>query len=157
VDLAERYLGVALDDLGNIEHDEAIWLSVVRRRPLLIDNPTSKNARNVERIARRVVAVATSRDMRGRPPALFTEEHERSLYDVLWTHRGAGDEELRRAYKRQRDVFQPGSLALTSLLSEQEIMRERGRVEEAQETLLDPMRRRAYDLSFFPDAAKDYE
>jgi flagellar biosynthesis protein FlhG len=156
VDLAERYLGVQLDDLGFIEHDEAIWLSVVRRRPLLIDNPTSKNARNVERIARRVVAVATSRDMLKRDPLELTAEHERSLYDVLWTHRGAGDEELRRAYKRQRDVFQPGGLALTSLLSDTEILRERGRVEEAQETLLDPVRRRAYDLSFFPDAASQY-
>jgi flagellar biosynthesis protein FlhG len=82
----------------------------------------------------------------------LTEYHERSLYDVLWTHRGAGDEELRRAYKRQRDVFQPGGLALSSLLTDTEILRERGRVEEAQETLLDPVRRRAYDLSFFPDA-----
>jgi flagellar biosynthesis protein FlhG len=157
VDLAERYLGLPLDDLGHIEHDEAIWLSVVRRRPLLIDNPTSKNARNVERIARRVVAVATSRDMMQREPADLTEDPERSLYDVLWTHRGAGDEELRRAYKRQRDVFQPGGLALSSLLTDAEVLRERGRVEEAQETLLDPVRRRAYDLSFFPDAASQYD
>lgn len=155
VDLAERYLGVHLDDLGHIEHDEAIWLSVVRRRPLLIDNPTSKNARNMERIARRVVAVATSRDMLKREATNLKEEHERSLYDVLWTNRGASDEELRRAYKHQRDVFQPGSLALSSLLSDEEILRERGRVEEAQETLLDPVKRRAYDLSFFPDAAHD--
>ncbi len=156
-DLAERYLGIHLDDLGHIEHDEAIWLSVLRRRPLLIDNPTSKNARNVERIARRVVAVATSRDMLKRPPVDLTEEKDRSLYDVLWTHRGATDEELRRAYKSQRDVFQPGGVALSSLLTHQEIMRERGRVEEAQETLLDPARRRAYDVSFFPDAADDRE
>ncbi len=152
VDLTERYLGVPLDDLGHIEHDDAIWLSVVRRRPLLIDNPTSKSARNVERIARRVVAVATSRDMMQRPPIEFRDEKDNSLYDVLWTHRGASDEEVRRAYKRGRDVFQPGSLALSSLLSETEILRERGRVEEAQETLLDPIRRRAYDMSFFPGA-----
>jgi flagellar biosynthesis protein FlhG len=156
VDLAQRYLGIQVDDLGHIEHDEAIWLSVVRRRPLLIDNPTSKNARNMERIARRVVAVATSRDMMQRAPVNLAPEQERSLYDVLWTHRGAGDEELRRAYKRQREVFQTGGLALSSLVSETEAQRERGLVEEAQETLLDPLRRRAYDLSFFPDAASQY-
>lgn len=153
VDLAERYLGVHLDDLGHIEHDDAIWLSVVRRTPLLIDNPTSKSARNVERIARRIVAVATSRDMLQRTIRSFPDEQESSLYDVLWTNRGASDEEVRRAYKRQRDVFQPGSLALSSLLLDEEIVRERGRVEEAQETLLDPVRRRAYDISFFPDAS----
>jgi flagellar biosynthesis protein FlhG len=155
VDLAQRYLGVHLDDLGHIEHDEAIWLSVVRRRPLLIDNPTSKNARNMERIARRVVAVATSRDMMQRAPVDLTEEKDRSLYDVLLTNRGATEEELRRACKRQREIFQPDSLALSSLLSEELVQRERGRVEEAQETLLDPVRRRAYDLSFFPNTADE--
>jgi len=154
VDLAARYLGAHLDDLGHIEHDDAIWLSVVRRRPLLLDNPTSKSARNVERIARRIVAVATSRDMVKRASIDFFNE-ERNLYDVLWTHRGASDEEVRRAYKRQRDVFQPGSLALSSLLFDEQIMVERGRVEEAQKTLLDPVRRRSYDLSFFPDASAD--
>ncbi len=34
---------------------------VVRRRPVLIDSPTSKSARNLERIARRVLALATAR------------------------------------------------------------------------------------------------
>lgn len=154
VDLSARYLGVVLDDLGHIEHDDAIWLSVVRRRPLLLDNPTAKGARNVERIARRIVAVATSRDMM-QSRSIDYHESEQSLYDVLGTHRGAGDEELRRAYKYRRDVYQPGSLALSSLLSEEQILRERGRVEEAQETLLDPVRRRSYDLSFFPDATHD--
>lgn len=154
VDLAERYLGAHLDDLGHVEHDDAIWLSVVRRRPLLLDNPTSKSARNVERIARRIVAVATSRDMVKRAPIDFSKD-ERNLYEVLWTHRGASDEDVRRAYKRQRDVFQPGSLALSSLMPDAQVLMERGRVEEAQKTLLDPVRRRAYDLSFFPDMSEE--
>ncbi len=53
-DMAERYLGVNYDYVGHIEQDDAVWLSVVHRRPLLIDSPTSKSARNLERIARRV-------------------------------------------------------------------------------------------------------
>jgi flagellar biosynthesis protein FlhG len=69
-------------------------------------------------------------------------------------HPGASDEELRRAYKRQRDLFQSGSLPLVSLLSEPELARERERLEEAQKTLLDGVRRRTYDLSFFPDKVK---
>lgn len=150
-DLAERYLGVNLGNLGHIEHDDAIWLSVVRKRPLLIDNPTSKSAKNMERIARRVVALATTKENAERKPLDLEGSIERSLYDVLWTHRGASDEEVRRAYKRQRDVFEPGSLPLTSLLSPSEEARDRSRIEEAQETLLDPVRRRAYDLSFFHD------
>lgn len=149
-DLAERYLGVHLGNLGHVEHDDAIWLSVVRRRPLLLDNPTSKSAKNVERIARRVVALATTRDSAERAPVATESVLERNLYEVLWTHRGASDEELRRAYKRQREIFQPNSLALTSLLTDQQVLRDQSRVEEAQETLLDPIRRRAYDLSVFP-------
>jgi flagellar biosynthesis protein FlhG len=148
-DLSARYLGATLEPLGHVEHDDAIWLSVVRRRPLLLDNPTAKSARNLERIARRVVALATARESARAAPVDFSDSRERSLYEVLWTHRGATDEELRRAYKRQREIFQEGSLPLCSLLSEEQRVRERARVEEAQETLLDPLRRRSYDLSFF--------
>ncbi len=149
-DIAKRYLGVTLDYAGQIEHDDAVWLSVVRRRPLLIDSPTSKSARNLERIARRVLALAAAREqprVEAAPPLIG---HEISLYDVLWTHPGASDEELRRAYKRQREIYHSQSLPLTSLLTEAELKAELARIEEAHETLLDPIRRRAYDLSSFP-------
>src|SRR5690606_34126495 len=55
--LAERYLGVSLDYIGYVEHDDAVWLTARRRRPLLIDAPTSKAARNLERVARRLLAL----------------------------------------------------------------------------------------------------
>ncbi len=153
VDMATRYLGVRLDYLGHIEQDDAVWLSVVRRRPLLIDSPTSKSARNVERIARRLLALASARSEQRSELPVPIVEGEPNLYDVLWTHRGASDEELRRAYKRQRDIYQPGSLPLTSLLSAEELRREQARVEEAHETLLDPLRRKAYDASVFAEDA----
>jgi flagellar biosynthesis protein FlhG len=151
VDMAVRYLGVRLDYLGHVEQDDAVWLSVVRRRPLLIDSPASKSARNMERIARRLLALASARaEQRSEQPVPIVPD-EPNLYDVLWTHRGASDEELRRAYKRQREIYQPGSLPLTSLLSEDELRKEQARVEEAHETLLDPLRRKAYDASTFPE------
>src|SRR5690606_26778447 len=108
---------------------------------------------NVERIARRILALATAREQPRPAEPISLSEQEPTLYEVLWTHRGATDEELRRAYKRQRDIYQPGSLPITSLLSDAELARERARVEEAHGTLLDPVRRRAYDISMFPDAA----
>ncbi|HEY8944052.1 MAG TPA: P-loop NTPase, partial [Polyangiaceae bacterium] len=150
-DMALRYLGVAVDYLGHVEQDDAVWLSVLKRRPLLIDSPASKSARNVERIARRLLALASARlEQRApTPPPIVPEEP--SLYDVLWTHRGATDEELRRAYKRQREIYQPGSLPLTSLLGDKELAAEQARVDEAHDTLLDPLRRKAYDASVFPD------
>lgn len=155
-DMAGRYLGVFCDDLGYIEQDDAVLLSVLRRRPLLLENPSSKSGRNLERIARRVAAVAAARATASRP-APWREEGERSLYDVLWTHPGSSDEELRRAYKRQRDIFQQNSLPLVSLLSRSDLETELLRLDEAQKTLLDPIRRRAYDLSFFPEKAKPDE
>jgi flagellar biosynthesis protein FlhG len=76
---------------------------------------------------------------------------EPNLYDVLGVSRGATDEELRRAYKRQRENYQTGSLPLTSLLTTEALKREQAQVEEAHETLLDTLRRKAYDASIFPD------
>jgi flagellar biosynthesis protein FlhG len=150
-DMSARFLGVKLDYIGHVEQDDAAWLSVVRRRPLLIDSPTCKAARNLERIARRVLALATSRDGRIEEPVSLVPS-EPNLYDVLGTHRGATDEELRRAHKRQREIFQSNSLPLTSLLTEQQLVAERAQIDEAHDTLLDPLRRRAYDVSMFPEA-----
>src|SRR5688572_24016307 len=42
-DLCQRYLGTALDYVGHVEQDDAVWLSVTRQRPLLIDSPTTKS------------------------------------------------------------------------------------------------------------------
>lgn len=151
-DLGRRYLGVPMDYLGHVEQDDAVWLSVARQRPLLIDGPTTKSARNLERIARRVLTLSSAREAGmssvGTPSPSLSEP---TLYDVLMTHPAAGDEELRKAYRRQRDIFSPGSLPLSSLLRENELSQARARIEEAHDTLLDPVRRRAYDLSTFPE------
>jgi flagellar biosynthesis protein FlhG len=150
-DLARRHLGVNFDYVGHIEQDDAVWLSVVHKRPVLIDSPTSKGARNLERIARRILALAASRDQERQAETVPLSPAHLNLYEVLLAHRGATDEELRRAYKRQRDLYQPSSLPLTSLLGEAEQRRESARIEEAHDTLLDPLRRKAYDASIFPE------
>jgi flagellar biosynthesis protein FlhG len=150
-DLARRHLGVNFDYVGHIEQDDAVWLSVVHQRPVLIDNPTSKGARNLERIARRILALAANRDQERQAETVPLSPAHLNLYEVLLAHRGATDEELRRAYKRQRDLYQPGSLPLTSLLTETEQRSESARIEEAHDTLLDPLRRKSYDASIFPD------
>jgi flagellar biosynthesis protein FlhG len=150
-DLARRHLGVNFDYVGHIEQDDAVWLSVVHQRPVLIDSPTSKGARNLERIARRILALAASRDQERQADMVSLSPAHLNLYEVLLAHRGATDEELRRAYKRQRDLYQAGSLPLTSLLDDAEQRREGARIEEAHDTLLDPLRRKAYDASIFPE------
>lgn len=150
-DLARRHLGVNFDYVGHIEQDDAVWLSVVHQRPVLIDSPTSKGARNLERIARRILALAASRDQERQAEMVPLSPAHLNLYEVLLAHRGATDEELRRAYKRQRDLYQINSLPLTSLVGEAEQRRESARIEEAHDTLLDPLRRKAYDASIFPE------
>jgi flagellar biosynthesis protein FlhG len=150
--LARRHYGITLDELGWVEHDDTVWLAVRRRKPLLVDSPTSKAARNIERIARRVVALtAAKQEPKEAPPllqpVLATPDH----YAVLGIGRSSNDEEVRRAFKRQREVYATGGLATSSLLDDKELTAAQARIDEAHDTLLDPVRRRAYDLSMFPE------
>jgi len=149
--LISRHYGIALDELGHVEQDDTVWLTVRRSKPLLIDSPTSKSARNVERIARRVLALATSKPGEA-AGALAIPTGEPTLYAVLGVTRSANDEEIRRAYKRQREIYATGGLATVSLLDGEQLAASQRRLDEAYDTLLDPVRRRAYDLSTFPDA-----
>lgn len=148
--LARRHFGVPLDELGWVENDDTVWLAVRRRKPLLVDSPTSKAARNIERIARRVVALTQTPRERAEPPLAAVLERP-DHYTVLGIGRSSNDEEVRRAYKRQREVYATGGLATASLLDDKELESAQSRLDEAHDTLLDAVRRRAYDLSTFPD------
>jgi flagellar biosynthesis protein FlhG len=154
--VSERFLGIAIDYLGHIEHDDAVWLTTRHRQPLLIESPTSRAARNAERVARRILALLAAQGSRP------VEAHERAaaaaqapmpptLYEALGVARTAADDEIRRAYKRQREIFREGSLPVATVLSKDMLQKEQARIEEAHDTLLDPVRRRAYDLSTYPD------
>jgi flagellar biosynthesis protein FlhG len=147
--LASRHYGVALDELGHVEHDDTVWLTVRRNKPLLVDSPTSKSARNVERIARRVLALVTAKSVET-PLQRPIPTEEPTLYAVLGVTRSGTDDEVRRAYKRQREIYATDGLATVSLLDRDELARAQRKLEEAYDTLLDPIRRRAYDLSTFP-------
>ena len=155
--MAQRYLGIQVDYVGHIEQDDQAWLTARRRRPLLVDSPTAKSARNLERIVRRVSAVASSLEQRLSEAPPVSGEQRTTLYDVLGVPRGASDEEVRRAYKRQRELFAYGSLPLVSLLDEDQVRAELGRIQEAYDTILDPVRRRAYNLSTFPETEEEQE
>jgi flagellar biosynthesis protein FlhG len=152
--LSDRYLGVALDYLGYIEQDDAVWLTARRRRPLLIDAPTSKSARNLERVARRILAlmVQQGKTRKNRAYTLARDLNAPlTLYNVLGVDRSASDDEIRRAYKLQREIFRDDSLPLVSLVDARSLQMEEARISEAYDTLLDPARRRAYDMSVYPD------
>ena len=150
--LVARHYGVALDELGHIEHDDTVWLTVRRNKPLLVDSPTCKSARNLERIARRVLALAAAQAGRsGRGPAADPDRGADALRRARLT-RSASDEEIRRAYKRQREIYATGGLATVVAARRASSSRAAQRkLDEAYDTLLDPVRRRAYDLSTFPE------
>ncbi len=153
--LSERYLGVPLDYLGYIEQDDAVWLTARRRRPLLIDAPTSKSARNIERVARRLLAVMAQKSKQGsrhaEPVDATSLNAPLTLYKVLGVDRSVSDNEIRKAFKLQRGIFREDSLPVISLVDQRRLEEEQALIREAYDTLLDPTRRRAYDMSVFPD------
>ncbi len=156
--LARQHYGVNLDELGWIEHDDTVWLAVRRRKPILLDSPTSKAARNIERIARRVIALTTARpESVEQAPPVATVLSDPDHYTMLGIGRSSNDEEVRRAFKRQREIYATGGLPTSSLLDEKQLLGAQAHLDEAHDTLLDPVRRHAYDLSMFPSTDAPYE
>ncbi|MEM1418501.1 MAG: helix-turn-helix domain-containing protein [Myxococcota bacterium] len=144
VSAARRRLGLRLRYFGHVDYDDTVHHCLRNGRPLLVESPGTKASRNVERIARRLLARRPVRVGAGGwvPP----ESH----HDVLEVDRGATDEEVRRAYKRAREIYAPGSPSCRGLVDDVGLARLRARVEEAHDVLLDPARRRPYELSVFP-------
>lgn len=152
-----RRLGVQLDFAGTIDHDDAVWLAHRQHQPLLVNNPSSKAGRGLERMARRLLA-AIARGPQALADADQTPVRAADLgrlnhYDRLQIPRGASEEEVRRAAKRMREFYAKDGLAVQSLFSREDLAREHAQISEAFEVLLDPVRRRAYDISTFPNHA----
>lgn len=148
--VARRVLGIPLTFLGSIEADDAIWKSVRHGRPLLVDAPTSKPAKEIERIARRVLApesAARAAGARVREPA-----RQENFYEALEVDPGTTEEEVRRAYRRLREVYSGTHIATQGHVGPAELRRIRARIDEAYETLTDVSLRRPYDLAL-KDAA----
>ena len=143
-----RRYGIHPRYLGYVEHDDAVRACARRRRPLLLESPGSRASRNIEKIARRLFA---SQDLsRDRTP--WREVPASSHHDVLEVERGATDEEIRRAYKRMCAVFDPENPVTFGLFDEDGLEAARARIDEAYDVLLDPARRRPYEISVFPQA-----
>jgi flagellar biosynthesis protein FlhG len=142
-----RRLGLALDYLGHLEQDDAVWLAVRKRRPLVVEHPESKVAKNIERIVRKLLGAEQER----LSPWTPKRTEDQNLYEVLEIDPGAADEDIRRAYKRARDMYAHESMVLCGLFTPERLGVVGARIEEAYDTLLDPDRRRQHDLKLFPD------
>ncbi|MCS6799957.1 MAG: helix-turn-helix domain-containing protein [Myxococcota bacterium] len=142
---ARRRLGLESSYLGYVEHDDVAWTSVRLRRPLLVESPGTKSSKSIEKLARRLLASDLGLPRR---PQVPPESH----HDLLEVDRGASDEEIRRAYKRAREMFSSDALACHGLFDGPALEVLRARLEEAHDVLLDPARREVYERSVFPEA-----
>ncbi len=140
-----RRFGLEVDYLGHIDYDDTVWSCVRSLRPLLVESPGTKASKSIEKIARRILAL----ESKGRALPLRTVPPG-SHHDLLEIDRGATDEEIRRAYKRAKEVFSPDALCCYGLFDKAEIAALRVRLDEAYDVLLDSARRRPYELSVFP-------
>lgn len=147
VSAARRRLGITIDYLGHLEHDDAVWLAVRKRRPLLVDHADSRVAKGVERVTRRLLALEAERP----PAAPVRAPGELTHYEALEIDPVATDEEIRRAYRRVRDVYGPESLVICGLYDRDRLAALHLRIEEAYDTLMDAERRKAYDFELFPE------
>jgi len=148
-----RRHGLTIDYLGHVDYDDTVWSCVRMRRPLLVESPGTKASKSIEKIARRILAIDTGK---GRARALLTVPPD-SHHDLLEVDRGATDEEIRRAYKRAKEVYATDALCCHGLFDSPEIDALRRRLDEAYDVLLDPARRRPYELSIFPAEPVDAE
>jgi flagellar biosynthesis protein FlhG len=144
---ARRRLGIILDYVGHIDHDDTVWTCVRNRRPLLLEVPGAKSSRKIEKIARHMLMLDSGKAPAPRLSGVPTSGH----HDLLEIERGASDEDIRRAYKRCRDVYAHDALCCYGLYEPHEIEKMRARLDEAFDVLVDPARRRPYELSVFPD------
>jgi flagellar biosynthesis protein FlhG len=142
--VARRRLGVPVQYLGHLEYDEAVWASVRRRRPLLVEHPETRIAKCFERVARGLLAV--------RAPAeggdvLPSDSH----YELLEVPPTASFEDIRRANRRIRDIYGAESVAISGLYDPASLEAVHRRLDLAYTTLMDAAKRKEYDLELFPE------
>jgi flagellar biosynthesis protein FlhG len=143
---ASRRLGLAINYLGYIDYDDTVWSCMRQCRALLAESPGTKASKSIEKIARRMLAIDAGKAQRHPRVAVPPDSH----HDLLEVERGATDEEVRRAFKRAKEVYADDALCRHGLFDDAGLKAVRGRLEEAYDVLLDPSRRRPYELSIFP-------
>jgi flagellar biosynthesis protein FlhG len=137
---ARRRLGITVDYLGHVEHDDAVWLAVRKRRPLLVEHPESLAAKGIERVTRKLMS------LEGVEPVL-EPPRELTHHELLDVDATASDREIRRAYRRAREIYAPDSLVVSGLYTAAELEALHRRFEAAYEALLDPARPRRHPSS----------
>ena len=146
--VGRRHLSLPLDYLGHMENDDMAWVTVRRRRPLLVEYPDAKVSRDIQRIARRLVSLETKErsECLSVPKPMQDQNH----YEVLGLHPGASNEDVRRAQRRVRRFYGKDSSAIYGIAPPVEVDQMHRRIDEAYSTLVDPEKRHLYNQNLFP-------
>ncbi len=139
---ATRRFGVSVPYLGHVEYDDAVWVSLRRRRPLLVEHPESRASKCVEKLTRRIIGLDSAH--KHTPPG-------NSLYDLIEVEPTASEETIRRAHRRIRQVYALDSVVVGGLYRNSRLDSLQRKLDDAYVTLMDPAKRRANDLLLFPD------
>jgi flagellar biosynthesis protein FlhG len=157
--VVRRKLGLRLQYAGSIDFDDAVWSSVRARRPLMVETPGSKASKCLEKIARRLLAGEhrlSSPTSTSVSTSVSTSAPVDSYHDLLEIHRGSTEEEIRKAFKQKKEIFASDSFVTHGLMHAGELEAVQRQLREAYDVLMDPLRRKAYELSVFPaDQAED--
>ncbi|PID37698.1 MAG: hypothetical protein CSB49_08685, partial [Proteobacteria bacterium] len=147
--LGRRHLGLPMEYIGYVEHDDLVWVSVRKRKPLLVQFPEAKVCKDLERLARRILARdSPDRTMSDALPVPLAEQNH---YEILGIHPGAPEAEVRSAARRVRRIYDAASPAIYGVAPPAEIDEVLRRVEEAYATLVDPEKSQDYIRAIFPD------
>jgi flagellar biosynthesis protein FlhG len=71
---------------------------------------------------------------------------ERDYYEVLEIEPSVSEEEVRRAYRRLKEIYAPDSLAIYGAYNSRELEKLSQEIDEAYSVLIDPEKRAVYDL-----------
>jgi flagellar biosynthesis protein FlhG len=142
---AGRRLGIPVKNLGHIDYDDAVWVSLRRRRALLVEHPEARASKCIEKVTRRLLA----RDAEATLP--LEPGKSESYYQLLEIEPTASDEDIRRAHRLVRHLYGRDSVVGSGLWNREGLDALQRRFDEAYATLMDPARRRQYDLELFPD------
>lgn len=141
-----RRLGLPISYLGPVEYDEAVWVALRRKRPLLIEHPESRVAKCIEKVTRRLMGADSDKHL---APNLGREEETYyELFDVAPT---TSFEDIRRANRHVREIYAPDSVVVSGLYTRERLDELHRRFDEAYGVLMDAAKRKAYDQMLFPD------
>jgi flagellar biosynthesis protein FlhG len=143
---SRRVLGLPVRFLGHIEYDDVVWVALRRSRPLLVEHPESRVARCIEKVTRALLARESEK-----PPKRAHTGLPENYYQLFDLVPDASDEDLRRANRRARMDCAPDSILVRGLYTRTGLEAQNRKLEEAYATLMDPVRRKAYDQELYPE------